>query len=99
MLKAALDGERDVIALGESARSSLDSSNYTFRANGIDRDSYANVLLSPRREERVLVSGMMALNPNDGTLVRLQGRLAKSPSFWIKNADIVRTYKRIDGKG
>ena len=29
--------------------------------------------------------------------VRLQGRLAKSPSFWVKTVDIVRTYKRIDG--
>lgn len=97
VLKAVLDGERDVIALGESARSSLDTSNYRFQANGIDPDGYANVLLSPRRKERVLVSGMMALNADDGTLVRLQGRLAKSPSFWIKNVDIVRTYKRIDG--
>jgi hypothetical protein len=30
-------------------------------------------------------------------LVRLEGRLAKSPSFWIKNVDIVRTYARIHG--
>ena len=43
------------------------------------------------------MSGMMALNTTDGGLVRLQGRLAKSPSFWIKNVDIVRTYERIGG--
>jgi hypothetical protein len=29
--------------------------------------------------------------------VRLQGQLAKSPSFWIKNVGIVRTYDRIAG--
>jgi hypothetical protein len=40
---------------------------------------------------------MMFLNPTDGTLVRLQGRLAKSPSFWLKNVDIVRIYERING--
>ena len=97
VLKAVLDGEREVIAQGETARSSLDPSNYRFQANGIDSDGLANVLLSPRRKERVLVSGMMALNADDGTLVRLQGRLAKSPSFWLKNVDIVRTYERIDG--
>lgn len=97
VLKAVLDGERDVIAKGETARSSLAHSNYTFQANGIDADGLANVLLSPRRKERVLVSGMMALNASDGALVRLQGRLAKSPSFWVKNVDIVRTYERIDG--
>ena len=97
VLKAVLDGERDVIAQGEMARSSLAPLNYTFQANGIDTDGLANVLLSPRRKERVLVSGMMALNTTDGALVRLQGRLAKSPSFWVKNVDIVRTYERIDG--
>ena len=43
----------------------------------------------PRRKERILVSGSMSLQPSDGGLVRLQGRLAKSPSFWIKNVDIV----------
>ena len=97
VLKALLDGELAVIAQGEAARSSLDSSNYKFQPNGIDRDGLANVLLSPRRKERVLVSGMMALDTTDGALVRLQGRLAKSPSFWVKNVDIVRTYQRIGG--
>src|SRR5690349_10991606 len=97
VLKALLDGEMAVIARGETRRSSLDPTNYKFQPNGIDSDGLANVLLSPRRKERVLVSGMMALNTTDGALVRLQGRLAKSPSFWIKNVDIVRTYERVHG--
>ena len=97
VLRAVLDGEREVIARGETARSSLAPSNYRFQANGVDDAGLANVLLSPRRKERVLVAGMMALKTTDGALVRLQGRLAKSPSFWIKNVDIVRRYERIDG--
>jgi len=97
VLRAVLDGERDVIAKGETARSSLARSNYNFQGNGVDSDGLANVLLSPRRKERVLLSGTMFLRPLDGDLVRLQGRLAQSPSFWIKNVDIIRTYERIDG--
>ena len=97
VLKAVLDAERDLIARGEAARSALTPTNYEFQPNGIDGDGLANVLLSPRRKERVLVAGMMALNATDGALLRLQGRLAKSPSFWVKNVDIVRTYKRIAG--
>jgi hypothetical protein len=97
VLKAVLEGELAVIAQGETRRSSLEPANYKFQPNGIDSDGLANVLLSPRRKERVLVSGMMALNTTDGALVRLQGRLAKSPSFWIKNVDIVRSYERIHG--
>ena len=97
VLHAILEGERDVIGQGEMARSSLDVANYRFQANGIDRDGLANVLVSPRRKERVLVAGTMFLEPSDGALVRLQGRLAKSPSLWVKHVDIVRTYERIGG--
>ncbi len=43
------------------------------------------------------MAGAMFLRPVDGELVRVQGRLAKSPSFWIKTVDIVRTYERIEG--
>ncbi|HEX3646675.1 MAG TPA: hypothetical protein VHT95_13765 [Vicinamibacterales bacterium] len=97
VLKAVLDGERDAIADGEMARASLAPCNYAFHPNGIDADGLVNVLLAPRRKERVLVSGMMALNAADGGLVKLQGRLAKSPSFWVTNVDIVQTYERISG--
>jgi hypothetical protein len=97
ILTAVLEGERDVIANGETARSSLALANYRFQGNGIDAEGFANVLLSPRRKERVLVSGTMLLKAMDGDLVRLQGRLAKSPSFWIKDVEIVRTYERIAG--
>ena len=43
------------------------------------------------------MAGTMFLQPEDGRLVRLQGQLAKSPSFWIKNVEIVRSYDRIAG--
>lgn len=97
VLRAVLDGEREVIARGEVKRSSLAEVNYTFRANGIGQDGLVNVAVSPRRKERVLVAGQMFLKPEDGRLVRLEGQLAKSPSFWIRNVAIVRTYDRIAG--
>jgi hypothetical protein len=65
--------------------------------HGVDENGLAKVLLSPKRKERVLVSGAMFLRPTDGELVRVQGRLAKSPSFWVKTVDIVRSYERIEG--
>lgn len=95
VLKAVLDGERDMIALGEAARSTLARANYTFQPNGIDAEGFANVLLTPRRKERSLISGVMFLRPDEAELVRLEGRLARNPSFWVKDVDIVRTYDRI----
>ena len=97
VLRAVLDGERDVIAKGETARSSLAPENYTFTVSGVNADGLVNVLLTPRRNERVLVAGSMTLRPLEGDLVCLKGRLAKSPSFWTKNVDIVRHYQRIAG--
>jgi len=95
-LKPILEGEREAVAKGETSRSALAPCNYEFQVNGVDEHGLAKVLLSPKRKERVLVSGAMFLRPVDGELVRVQGRLAKSPSFWIKSVDIVRSYERID---
>jgi hypothetical protein len=96
-LKPILAGERDAVARGEIARSALAPCNYEFQVHGVDENGLAKVLLAPKRKERVLVSGAMFLRPVDGELVRVQGRLAKSPSFWVKTVDIVRTYERIEG--
>ena len=97
VLKAVLDGEREIVAKGEMARSTLAPCNYEFQAAGVDAEGLAKVLLSPKRKERVLINGALFLRPVDGEPVRVQGRLAKSPSFWIKSVDIIRTYDRIDG--
>jgi hypothetical protein len=97
VLRGVLEGEQEAIARGELTRSALDPANYTFAAQGVDEAGLANVLLSPRRKERTLVFGKMFLQPDDGRLVRLEGQLAKSPSFWIKNVEIVRVYERIAG--
>lgn len=92
-----LEGEREAIAKGEVARSSIDQVNYAFQPHGVDTDGLANVLLSPRRKERTLIVGTLFLKPADGDLVRLQGKLAKSPSFWVKDVNVVRSYERIGG--
>ena len=97
VLRKILEGEREAVAKGEVGRATLAPCNYEFQPAGVDDAGLANVLLSPRRKEHTLVNGKMFLRPVDGELVRVQGRLAKSPSFWVKSVDIVRTYDRING--
>jgi hypothetical protein len=97
VLRAVLDGEREAIARGEAARAALDPANYRFQPAGLDPAGLATIILTPLRKERVLVAGRMFLQPDDGRLVRLQGQLAKSPSVWVKNVEIVRSYERIAG--
>jgi hypothetical protein len=96
VLRPVLEGERTAFLKGEAAKAALAHANYTFEPTGVDADGLVNIRLSPRRKERMLVAGTMLLSPDDGALVRLQGRLAKSPSFWVKSVQIVRSYKRIN---
>jgi len=95
ILRAVLDGERDMIARGEVARSALAETNYLFCPRGVDADGLANVLLSPKRRDSVLVDGTLFLQTADGHPVKLEGRLAKSPSFWTKNVHILRTFASV----
>ena len=53
--------------------------------------------MSPRRKERELVAGRMFLAPAEGRLVRLHGQLAKNPSFWVTNVEVLWSFERIDG--
>ena len=97
VLRAVLDAERDLVARRTPDRFALAHANYTFAPKGIDPEGLAAISLSPKREDHVLVEGTMFLKPGDGELVRLQGRLVKNPSFWVKRADVTRLYQRIGG--
>ena len=97
ILRAVLEGERDAVTQGDAAKSALVPTNYQFEPHGIDAEGLANILVSPRRKDSTLVAGTLFLQPTGGDLVRLEGRLAKSPSFWVKNVDITRSYASIDG--
>jgi hypothetical protein len=96
VLRPVLDEESAAIARGGATFAALTGINYTFTPNGVGADGLITVMLSPRRKDRDLVDGTMFLQ-GDGALVRLQGRLVKSPSFWVKHVDIVRSYRRIEG--
>ena len=97
VLRALLEGEREMIARGETARSALALTNYGFAVDGMDDEGFARVLLKPKRKDGMLMTGAMMLRPETGELVRLEGRLAKNPSFWVKNVDIVRSYQSVHG--
>ena len=97
VLRTLLEEERRLIARGDSSHVGISPANYTFTDEGMSETGLVRVGLQPRRSERALVIGRMFLNPRDGELVRVEGRLAKSPSFWVSRVSIVRLYERING--
>jgi hypothetical protein len=97
VFRATLDTERKMWASGEPDKAALTPANYEFEASVAKADGLTSLTMRPRRKDVLLVDGSIYLNPDDGELVRMEGRLSKSPSFWTRRVEIVRWYQRIAG--
>jgi hypothetical protein len=97
VLRSLLDEERRLTAHGGVARGAISTDNYQFMPERVNEEGLAVVSLLPLLKDRSLIVGQMFLNPIDGDLVRVEGRLAKSPSFWVTRVNVVRRYRRIEG--
>jgi hypothetical protein len=97
VLRPILEGEQDVVARGEAARSALTLDNYDMLREEPAEAGLVRVFVTPKRQERTLIEGSLLVTEGDADLVRIAGRLAKSPSFWTKRVDIIRSYGRIAG--
>lgn len=97
VLRPILQRERDLINSGDGDRADLTPENYDFSDAALDADGTKVVQMKPRRKDVLLVDGRMVLSPDGHDLLRVEGRLAKNPSFWTSLVDIVRRYARLAG--
>jgi hypothetical protein len=97
VFKNALQTEQKIWATGDPDRSGFTLDNYVFENRGAEPSGLAWLGVTPRRKDMLLVNGSIFLRPEDGELVRIEGSLAKTPSFWTKKVQIVRHYERIAG--
>jgi hypothetical protein len=44
-----------------------------------------------------LIDGAVYVTDTDADLVRVEGELAKNPSFWTRHVQVVKQYARISG--
>ena len=56
-----------------------------------------SVGVRPKRKDVLLVEGAIFVQPSDGELSRIEGKLSKTPSFWTRRVDVVRRYERKAG--
>lgn len=96
VLHAMLKREKDLVAEG-SDRAALVDANYLFIDAPAREDGVRYVLMKPRRKDVVLVDGRLVLTADGGALIRLEGRLARNPSFWTGPVDVTRHFATIDG--
>jgi hypothetical protein len=92
-----LRAEADVHASGRAAASALTSDNYVFELAGPAPDGLVRVRARPRRREATLIDGAFLIAPDSADIVRVEGRLARSPSFWVPSVEVSRHFARVQG--
>lgn len=78
-------------------RSRISPENYSFATMGEDyvNERSAWVLaLTPKTQNKYLIKGRIWVDPEDYAIVRIEGKPAKNPSFWIKSVQFVHTYQK-----
>ena len=97
VLKAVLEAERETSTRMEWRKGNLSRENYEFNFGGHAGDGILKLQLMPRRRDPRLVLGSALLTAQSGNLVRVEGRLSKSPSFWVRSVQVSRSYSPIRG--
>lgn len=97
VLRPWLDNEKKMWAAGDPERAAFTHENYSFDDRGPTSDGLVRLAVKSRRKDLLLVDGSIFVNPDDGDLVRIEGRLSKTPSFWTRRVEVVRHYQRIQG--
>jgi hypothetical protein len=97
VLEGVLKAEQENSTRAEWNKGTLSRANYAFDFGGHAGDGMLKMQLTPRRRDSRLVLGSALLTAKSGNLVRVEGRLSKSPSFWVRWVNVSRSYSPIGG--
>ena len=95
VLREVLQGEAASMRNGGD-EAALTPDNYSFEPITDQGSGPLRIRLKPRRADDKLVDGVLTVSA-DGYPLRLEGKLAKSPSFWVRSVTIVKRYGRFAG--
>jgi len=99
VFRRILEGE--VEASKDPADTDLSPANYDFTRAGtrvIDGRECETLELKPKRRTRYLVDGWACVDLKDLAVVHLEGRTAKSVSFWIGKPYVTQTFRKVAGQ-
>jgi hypothetical protein len=95
IFKRILDGEVEAAAHKDSE---VNPDKYEGKPLGtriIDGRECQVVQLTPKQRTKYVVDGSACVDTKDAAIVRLEGRLAKSVSFWVGKPYIVQDFRKI----
>ena len=92
-----LEGEAEASRASVRDQSRIIPQNYSFELIGTesvnDRPAYV-ITITPKEAKKYLVHAKVWIDAQDYAIVRMEGRPAKSPSFWIKSVQFVHRYQK-----
>ena len=93
-----LSEETEASRRGTRNSTRLTPANYHFQIVGQQTlgTGPAYVLaVSPRAPNKYLINGMIWVDANDYSIVRIEGQPAVNPSFWVHSVHFVHTYQKV----
>jgi hypothetical protein len=93
-----LSEETEASRHGVRNSSRLTPANYDFQfvEQEVLETGPAYVLaVSPKTKNKYLVDGKIWVDANDYSIVRIEGRPARNPSFWVRSVHFVHTYQKV----
>src|SRR5258708_22905814 len=92
-----LEAETEASRPGLRERSRLIPENYVFEMVGTEyvdeRPAYV-IAIAPKTPNKYLMQGRIWIDADEYAIVRIEGKPAKNPSFWIKSTQFVHTYEK-----
>lgn len=95
VLRGVLKAESELIAKGIPLRAPIVPRNYEVEDGGPLDSGLRRLLLNPVRKFDGVIRGSALFDPAGGGIVRMEGRLTKSPSFWTRDVDVVWEFTKI----
>jgi hypothetical protein len=95
-----LQSEVDHVQREEGPQTAITGQNYKFSYKGVKEISGREVQvfqLKPRTKRPGLFKGRVYLDAFTGSLVRAEGSVVKSPSFFVKRIEFVQEYEDVGG--
>jgi hypothetical protein len=95
VIARVLQSEVDFVQKGDPVQVALTEANYKFQYKGLqalDGHSVHVYQVKPRTKRVGLFRGRVYLDAHTGGILRSEGSITKSPSFFVRNLDFVQDY-------
>lgn len=98
IFRKLLKEEAEASRRGNRDSTRITPANYQFQMIGretLDTGPAYVFAVVPRTANKYLIDGKIWVDAKDFSIVRIEGRPARNPSFWIRSVNIVRTYEKV----